>query len=163
MDVSNTKKCITGNYMYLLYFKAPFVIKIQYLELNFKHTICYGCYKHSNNRFNNDVISTLICSDIKNLDQWICYTNTRYNSLESHMQYMKMLWHEVQPNIPELKKNVHSLGYHNSETKISDSVEAKTPTQMNYNNSLKEFSDNQFSSTNNNGMKKHSTMSLLSC
>ncbi|XP_076684999.1 uncharacterized protein LOC143377532 isoform X2 [Andrena cerasifolii] len=81
--------------------------------------------------------------DKKKLEEWLCYTSTRCDSLKSHMEYMKMLWHDIQPDIPEVKKSFDSLNCHDCQMTVLDNGEVGISKPMDYDNFLENFSDNQ--------------------
>ncbi|XP_076181218.1 uncharacterized protein LOC143153667 isoform X3 [Ptiloglossa arizonensis] len=106
-----------------------------------------------------DVIKTKKCfNDSKRMEQWFDYTNTRYNSLQSHMNYMKMLYHDIQPEILENKNTSNMLNHCKSRSKPSSHGEVIISKQTNCNNSLHELYDIECMSANDNSnIKKYNS------
>lgn len=78
--------------------------------------------------------------DVKNVKQWLHSTKERCDSLKSHMKYMKMLYHDM-PKIQENKKTLYSPNWKDSKIKTSNNDQTIISKQMNYNNSLENYSD----------------------
>lgn len=83
------------------------------------------------------------CSDVKNVKQWLHSTKERCDSLKSHMKYMKMLYHDM-PKIQENKKTLYSPNWKDSKIKTSNNDQTIISKQMNYNNSLENYSDIEY-------------------
>lgn len=74
---------------------------------------------------------------MKNVRQWLHSTKTRCDSLKSHMEYMKMLYHDI-PKVHDTKKTLGSTKWHNSRVKNSNADGTTMGKQINCNNTLKE-------------------------
>ncbi|XP_076639319.1 uncharacterized protein LOC143351556 isoform X2 [Colletes latitarsis] len=98
-----------------------------------------------------DVRTKKCIIDSKCVKQWLDYTNIRCNSLKSHMNYMKMICHDNQPEILETRSSLNSTNCHSPKSDASCPVDDIISKQMNYNNSLEELCDIKYTSTNDNG------------
>ncbi|CAK9817405.1 hypothetical protein ANTPLA_LOCUS9365 [Anthophora plagiata] len=83
-------------------------------------------------------------TDMKNVKQWLHSTKTRCDSLKTHLEYMKMLYHDI-PKIPEAKKTNN-----NSNNNNNNNNEIIISKQTNCNNSLEDYTDIQCTFTNEN-------------
>ncbi|CAK9817403.1 hypothetical protein ANTPLA_LOCUS9365 [Anthophora plagiata] len=77
-------------------------------------------------------------TDMKNVKQWLHSTKTRCDSLKTHLEYMKMLYHDI-PKIPEAKKTNN-----NSNNNNNNNNEIIISKQTNCNNSLEDYTDIQY-------------------
>ncbi|XP_034189466.2 uncharacterized protein LOC117608442 [Osmia lignaria lignaria] len=89
------------------------------------------------------------CADVKNVRQWLHSTKTRCESLKSHMEYMKMLYHDI-PQIQKSDGSANDLSSENSKTEISDN-EITISKQINPNNISEDFLDIPCTSINDDG------------
>ncbi|KOC70758.1 hypothetical protein WH47_06798, partial [Habropoda laboriosa] len=100
--------------------------------------------------------------DMKNVKQWLHSTKTRCDSLKTHLEYMKMLYHDI-PKIPETKKTLSSLNWQNPKIELSNNNnETVISKQTNCNNSLGEYSNIQCTFVNDNDENQEHESSLNS-
>ncbi|XP_012149373.2 uncharacterized protein LOC100877114 isoform X2 [Megachile rotundata] len=95
---------------------------------------------------------------LRNVKQWLHSTKTRCDSLKSHMEYMKMLYHDI-PQIEKTDKTVDNQDFQNVKTEISDN-EITVSKQMDINDVSEEFRDVSCISTNDDdNNQKHESCS----
>ncbi|XP_043254024.1 uncharacterized protein LOC122398335 [Colletes gigas] len=109
-----------------------------------------------------DVRTKKCIIDSKCVKQWLDYTNIRCNSLKSHMNYMKMICHDNQPEILETRSSLNSTNCHSPKSDTSCPVDNIISKQINYDNSLEELCDIKYMSTNDNGIKNYLSPKLKS-